>query len=68
MAALAYKARSLTEARVVLSFSLASSHREQIFCSSSYVSVDNNSPSGLGVPKLASSVVLFVSSLLLPKQ
>lgn len=67
MAALAYKATSLTEARVVLSFSLASSHREQIFCSSSYVSVDN-SPSGLGVPKLASSVVLFVSSLLLPKQ
>lgn len=63
----AYIVGSLTEARVVLSFSLASSNRQQIFSSSSYVTVDN-SPSGLRVPKLASSVVLSVSSLLLPKQ
>lgn len=64
----AYKVGSLTEARVVLSFSLASSNGQQIFSSSSYVTVDNNSPSGLRVPKLSSSVVLSVSSLLLPKQ
>lgn len=65
--ALVCKAASPKETRAVLSFSGATSLGQRIFYSSLYMSVADNSHTGLGVAKPASCVVLFVLSLCLPK-
>lgn len=58
---LVYKAGSLKETRLVPSLSGAFSLGQQTFYSSSYISVADDTHSGLGVAILGSSVVCFIS-------